>query len=58
MDMMAVDVSELSGVRVGTPVLLWGPGLAVEEVARHAGTIPYELLCAVNQRVRLVVNRG
>ena len=58
MDMMAVDVSELSGVRVGTAVLLWGPGLAVEEVARHAGTIPYELLCAVSQRVRLVVNRA
>lgn len=58
MDMIAVDVSELAGVRVGTPVLLWGPGLAVEEVARHAGTIPYELLCAVSQRVRLVVNRA
>src|SRR5207253_1998887 len=58
MDMMAVDVSELAGVRVGTPVLLWGPGLAVEEVARNAGTIPYELLCAVSQRVRLVVNRA
>ena len=58
MDMMAVDVSELAGVRVGTPVLLWGPGLAVEEVARNAGTIPYELLCAVSQRVPLVVNRA
>jgi alanine racemase len=58
MDMIAVDVSELARVRVGTPAVLWGPGLAVEEVARHAGTIPYELLCAVSQRVRLVVNRG
>ncbi len=58
MDMMAVDVSELGGVCIGTPVLLWGPGLAVEEVARHAGTIPYELLCAVSQRVPLVVSRA
>jgi len=57
MDMLAVDVSELGEVRIGTPALLWGPGLAVEEVARHAGTIPYELLCAVNQRVQLVVGR-
>jgi len=57
MDMLAVDVSELAGVHIGTPALLWGPGLAVEEVARHAGTIPYELLCAVNQRVPLVVGR-
>jgi alanine racemase len=52
MDMMAVDVTGLSGVRIGTPALIWGPGLAVEEIARHAGTIAYELLCDVNQRVR------
>jgi alanine racemase len=57
MDMMAVDVSGLREVRVGTPAVLWGPGLPVEEVARHAGTIPYELLCAVSQRVQLVVSR-
>lgn len=53
MDMIAVDVTELSDVRVGTPVVLWGAGLPVEEIARHAGTIPYELLCAVSQRVPL-----
>lgn len=53
MDMMAVDVSGLREVRVGTPAVLWGPGLPVEEVARHAGTIPYELLCSVSQRVPL-----
>jgi alanine racemase len=33
--------------------VLWGDDLPVEEVARHAGTIPYELLCAVSQRVPL-----
>jgi len=53
MDMIAVDVSDLQDVRVGTPVVLWGVGLPVEEVARHAGTIPYELLCGVSQRVPL-----
>lgn len=58
MDMMAVDVTELGRVRVGTPALLWGPGLAVEEVARQAGTIPYELLCGVSQRVPHVVSSG
>ncbi|HDJ86032.1 MAG TPA: alanine racemase, partial [Chromatiales bacterium] len=35
-------------------VVLWGPGLPVEEIARHAGTIPYELLCAVSRRVAVV----
>jgi alanine racemase len=53
MDMIAVDVSGLPQVHVGTPVVLWGDGLPVEEIARHAGTIPYELLCGVSQRVPL-----
>lgn len=53
MDMIAVDVSALPEVHVGTNVVLWGPGLPVEEIARHAGTIPYELLCSVSQRVPL-----
>jgi alanine racemase len=51
MDMIAVDVSELPPVHVGDSVTLWGEGLPVEEIARHAGTIPYELLCGVSQRV-------
>jgi alanine racemase len=53
MDMLAVDVSALQGVRVGTPVVLWGEGLPVEEAAQHAGTIAYELLCGVSRRVPL-----
>jgi alanine racemase len=53
MDMIAVDVTQLPGIHVGTPVVLWGIGLPVEEIARHAGTIPYELLCGVSQRVPL-----
>ena len=51
MDMIAVDVTELPGVTVGTSTILWGRDLSVEEVARHAGTVPYELLCGVSQRV-------
>ena len=51
MDMIAVDVSELPEVCVGDAVVLWGPQLAVEELASLAGTIPYELLCGVTQRV-------
>ncbi len=51
MDMIAADVTELPGVSVGDRVELWGAGLAVEEVAAAGGTIAYELLCAVSQRV-------
>ena len=37
--------------RVGTPVTLWGEGLPVDEVAAPAGTVGYELLCALAPRV-------
>jgi alanine racemase len=52
MDMIAVDVTDLPAVAAGDPVVLWGEGVPVEEVARCAGTIPYELLCGVSQRVQ------
>ena len=51
MDMIAVDVTDVPETRVGDEVVLWGGELPVEELARRAGTIPYELLCGVTQRV-------
>jgi alanine racemase len=50
MDMIAVDVTELPQAMVGSPVVLWGPDLPVDEVAAAAGTIAYELLCGVGRR--------
>ncbi len=55
MDMIAVDVTNVGSVQVGDPAVLWGPELPVEEIAAHAGTISYELLCAVSQRVPLTL---
>ncbi|MFO1505055.1 MAG: alanine racemase [Steroidobacteraceae bacterium] len=55
MDMIAVDVTGVPGVQVGDPAVLWGPELPVEEIAAHAGTLSYELLCAVSQRVPLTL---
>ncbi len=52
MDMVTVDVTDVPGVATGDPVVLWGEGVPVEEIARHAGTIPYELICGVSQRVQ------
>jgi alanine racemase len=54
MDMIAVDVTGTSGA-IGDEAVLWGPELPVELQARAAGTIPYELLCSVSQRVPLRV---
>jgi alanine racemase len=51
MDMIAVDVTHLPEVEVGTRCVLWGRGLDVAEVAAHAGTIAYELICGVRARV-------
>ena len=51
MDMIAVDVTGAPKVATGNKAIIWGEGLPVEEVAAHAGTIPYELLCGVSQRV-------
>ncbi len=53
MDMIAVDVTGAPQVHAGQHAVIWGAGLPVEEIARHAGTIPYELLCGVSQRVPL-----
>ena len=55
MDMAALDVTGIESVQPGDEVVLFGPELPVEEVAAHAGTIGYELLCAVSQRVPRVM---
>ena len=57
MDMITVDISSLPDARIGSEVVLWGDGLPVDEVARCAGTVGYELLCAVAPRVRFAVKR-
>ncbi|KAF3998974.1 alanine racemase [Glaciimonas immobilis] len=54
MDMFSVDLTNVPGAQVGSQVLLWGDGLSVDEVAHAAGTIGYELLCAVAARVPFV----
>lgn len=54
MDMLAVDLTQLPTAGIGSAVILWGESLPVEEVARAAGTISYELLCARAERVPVV----
>jgi alanine racemase len=55
MDLLAVDITPLPGAGVGAPVQLWGPDLPVDSVARAAGTVGYELLCALAPRVPVSV---
>jgi len=55
MDMLTVDLATVPSAGIGSSVQLWGPMLPVDEVARHCGTIGYELLCAVAVRVPRIV---
>ncbi|WP_319238045.1 alanine racemase [uncultured Propionivibrio sp.] len=54
MDMLVCDLTEVPDANVGSPVVLWGRGLPAEDVARAAGTICYELFCALARRVPVV----
>ncbi len=54
MDMLMVDLTSVPQARVGSDVILWGRGLPIDEVATAAGTIGYELMCAVAPRVRML----
>ncbi|MCO5093910.1 MAG: alanine racemase [Chiayiivirga sp.] len=52
MDLVTVDLAQAPDAKVGDEVVLWGDGLAIEEVAASAGTISYELSCVLTRRVR------
>ncbi|KIF79860.1 alanine racemase [Noviherbaspirillum autotrophicum] len=54
MDMLTVDLTDVPGSRIGSRVTLWGEGLPIDEVAGAAGTIGYELMCALAPRVKVI----
>lgn len=54
MDMLTVDLGSQPDAKPGDKVTLWGKGLAVEEIATYADTIPYALVCGVTQRVQFL----
>ena len=51
MDVLFADLTGIPEAAVGSAVTLWGEGLSADEVAASAGTVSYELLCAISQRV-------
>jgi alanine racemase len=54
MDMFMVDVTDVPGVQEGDEVIIFGNSLPVQMVAQWAGTIPYEIMTGISQRVRRV----
>jgi len=60
MDMVTVDLTPVPQAQLGSEVTLWGRAgngsvLPIDEVAQAAGTVGYELMCALAQRVPVVV---
>jgi alanine racemase len=55
MDMANIDLREVPGAKIGDKVVMWGRGLPVEEIAEYVGTISYELLANLGNRVQRVV---
>jgi alanine racemase len=53
MDMLMLDVTGLN-VKPGEKVEIFGPNIPITEVAEKAGTIPYEILTGISQRVKRV----
>lgn len=52
MDMATIDLRNCPDAKVGDPVILWGDGLPIEEVAKYTDNIPYDIVCSVQQRVK------
>ncbi len=60
MDMIVVDLAPVPGAGIGSEVTLWGCAasgavLSIDEVAHSAGTVGYELMCALAPRVPVLV---
>ncbi len=54
MDMLCVDLTAIPQAGIGAAVTLWGEGLPADDVAAAAGTVSYELFCALAPRVPVV----
>ncbi len=54
MDMCMVDVTDIPEAAEGDEVIVFGPELPLTELAKKAGTIPYELMTGISQRVKRI----
>jgi alanine racemase len=54
MDMLCADITDMPEAGIGTRVVLWGEGNPIDAVAQAAGTVSYELMCALAVRVPVI----
>ena len=51
MDLLTIDVTDIPDARYGDEAILLGDEISVDELAKRAGTISYELFCRISKRV-------
>jgi alanine racemase len=54
MDMVMVDVTGIPGVKQGDEVIIFGKEIPIQDLANWAGTIPYEIMTSISERVKRV----
>ena len=54
MDMTMIDITDLHNIQEGDEAEIFGQHISVQEVAKSCGTIPYEILTGISQRVKRV----
>ena len=54
MDMLTVDLRPCPTAQVDDPVILWGTGLPIEQVAAHTHNITWDMLTGVQHRVKFL----
>ncbi|MGE4800775.1 catabolic alanine racemase DadX [Yersinia hibernica] len=57
MDMLTVDLTPCPPAQIGSKVEIWGENVPIDNVAQAAGTVGYELMCALAARVSVVTKR-
>ena len=54
MDMTMIDITEIPGVKQGDEVIIFGKEISIQDIANWAGTIPYEIMTGISERVKRV----
>ena len=54
MDMTMIDVTGIPGVKQGDEVIIFGKEIPIQDLANRAGTIPYEIMTGISERVKRV----
>ena len=54
MDMTMIDITDIIGVKEGDTVQVFGKQLPIEQIAKWANTIPYEILTSIGPRVKRI----